>query len=89
MDIEKEIQILKERNLRVESDKAWETSLFRLVSISVITYVIASLVMYFIGVRNFFLNAVIPVLGYVISAQSLPFVKKWWISKHYKKQVSR
>ncbi len=85
MEIEKEIQLLKERNLRVEADKAWETSIFRMVSISVLTYIVALCVMYIISVSNFMLNAFIPVVGYILSAQSLPFLKKWWILKYYKK----
>ena len=84
MDIEQEIKLIKERNQFVEAEKAWEISVFRVASIVVLTYIVASLVMYEIGVQKFFLNALIPVIGYVLSAQSLPFLKRWWILKHYK-----
>jgi len=83
--IEQEIKALKERNARVEADKAWEVSWFRKASIIVITYIIASLVMWVIKVPNFFLSALIPTLGYFLSTQSLPFIKRWWVRERFKK----
>jgi hypothetical protein len=79
MDLEKEIEALKARNIKVEADKAWETSYFRRFLISVITYMVAAKVMYFIGSKNYALDALIPTIGYFLSSQSLPFIKKWWI----------
>ncbi len=79
--LEKEIATIKERNLRVEADKAWEVSAFRVVSIAVSTYIIASVVMYFIGVTNYLLSALIPTIGYLLSTQSLPFIKRWWTKR--------
>lgn len=79
--LEKEIEAIKQRNLRVEADKAWEMSSFRIFSITVITYIIAVLVLYFIGAKNFLLSALVPALGFFLSIQSLPAVKKWWIKK--------
>ncbi|MFA5925404.1 MAG: hypothetical protein WC831_00555 [Parcubacteria group bacterium] len=83
--IEKQIEELKSRNQRVESDKAWETSWFRTLSIMLITYAIAAAVFFLIGSQNFFRNALIPTVGYFLSAQSLPALKKWWIKKWYNK----
>ncbi|MFA5841093.1 MAG: hypothetical protein WC847_02385 [Candidatus Paceibacterota bacterium] len=82
--LEKEVELIKERNLRVEADKAWETSYFRVLLISVIIYLIAVKVLYFIGTGNYFLNALVPPIGYFISVQSLPFIKKWWIKNFTK-----
>lgn len=84
-NLEKEIEVIKERNSRVEADKAWETSYFRVLLISAIIYMIAVKVMYFIGSENYFLNALVPAIGYFISVQSLPFIKKWWIKNNFKK----
>jgi hypothetical protein len=80
--LQKEIEIIKDRNLRVEADKAWETSMFRTVSIMLITYIIASFVLYFIGTDNFLLGALVPTVGYFLSTQSLPFIKKWWTGRY-------
>lgn len=41
--IEERLSAIEERNRRVEADKAWETSWLRILSISVITYVVAVL----------------------------------------------
>jgi hypothetical protein len=77
-----EVKAIKERNRRVEADKAWERSAFRIFSITVITYIIASVVMYTIGISNYLLSALIPTIGYFLSTQSLPIIKRWWI-KHF------
>ena len=68
-----------ERNVRVEMDKAWEASSFRVVFLVILTYFVTSMVFWLIGVPSPFLNALIPTTGYYLSTLSLPFVKKWWI----------
>jgi len=52
-EIEEEIKGIKFRNKRVEAEKAWETSLFRISLIAVITYIAASIIFYLTG-RLFF-----------------------------------
>jgi len=84
--IELDVEAVKSRNSRVEAEKAWETSFFRVATIAFITYVIALFIMKSIGVKDFFLNAFVPTVGYILSTQSLPFIKKWWIEKFFKKQ---
>jgi hypothetical protein len=81
-DLQKEIEALKARNVRVEADKAWETSEFRITTLSVLIYIIAAIFMYMIGVNNYLLNALVPAIGYFLSMQSLPFIKKWWVKKY-------
>lgn len=85
-DLTDEINAIKERNRRVEADKAWERSMLRIGSITLITYIIAALVMYAIGVADYLLNALIPSIGYFLSTQSLPAVKQWWIRRFYQKK---
>lgn len=84
-ELKKEVELIKERNKRVEADKAWETSLTRVVSIVIMTYTLTAIVFYFIGVKNFLLNALIPTVGFYLSTQSLPFIKKWWIKNNTEK----
>ncbi|OGI67764.1 hypothetical protein A2732_01640 [Candidatus Nomurabacteria bacterium RIFCSPHIGHO2_01_FULL_40_10] len=81
-NLEKEIKLIQERNLRVEADKAWEVSYFRIILITLIIYVIE--LRYYIGSDSFFLNAFVPAIGFFISVQSLPFIKKWWIKNNGK-----
>lgn len=79
--LESEIATIQERNARVEADKAWETSHFRIFSLTIITYIVAVLVLIVIGGKNTFLNALVPTIGFFLSVQTLPIVKKWWIKK--------
>ena len=85
MDLEQRIQKIEERNTRVEAEKAWETSSFRIGSIMVITYIVACGVLFGIGNSNPFRNALIPVVGYFLSTQSLPFIKRSWMDRHLSK----
>ncbi len=86
VEIKKEIELIKERNKRVEADKAWETSGTRVVSVLLMTYIITAVVFYMIRVNNFLLNAIIPTLGFYLSTLSLPFIKNWWIKTIWKKK---
>ena len=77
--IERELESIKERNLRVEKDKSWEGSKTRVLSILVITYFLMCLIFYIINVNSFWINAIIPSLGYLLSTQSLPMIKNIWL----------
>lgn len=81
-EVKKEINEIKSRNLKVEADKAWETSNFRKVTITILTYLLASLVLFVVGVKDYFLGALIPAIGYFLSTLSLPFIKRWWVGKN-------
>lgn len=78
----KSVEDILTRNARVEADKAWETSKTRRAVIAAITYFIASVFMYRIGVPDPLLNALVPTGGYLLSTLSLPLVKGWWLKKY-------
>ena len=80
--LEKEVQLIQARNLKVEAEKAWEVSWFRILTITIITYVVACFILAILGISNFIFNALVPAVGYFLSTQSLPLVKKWWIQNH-------
>lgn len=82
--LEQDVKIIRERNARVEADKAWEQSKTRLLSILAITYIVACFALFAIGNGNPLRNAFIPTLGFFLSMQSLPFLKKKWIAKYGK-----
>lgn len=82
-NLEKEIEIIKNRNRKVESDKAWETSYFRVLLICLITYLTTTLIFFIIKVDRFYITSVIPTVGFFLSVQTLPFIKKWWIKNRY------
>lgn len=77
--IEDEIYKLKERNKRVELDKAWETSLVRKVLIAILTYAVIVIFFYFAGLSKPFINSIVPALAFILSTLSLSFFKKIWI----------
>lgn len=83
-NIERELQAIKERNRKVEADKAWEMSLFRMSSLAFIIYVVAALLLYFIDVPHFLLSALVPAAGFMLSVQTLPALKRWWTRRFLK-----
>ncbi|HQH28681.1 MAG TPA: hypothetical protein PLP17_14905 [Oligoflexia bacterium] len=78
--LERQIEIIQSRNQRVEADKAWEVSGTRVLFLVLATYVVTAIVFFLIGVPNCLRNALIPTIGYFLSTQSLPLVRKWWLS---------
>ena len=77
--LEERITTIEQRNHRVELDKAWEVSKTRLVSVAVLTYICATLVLFVLHVERPWLSAFIPTLGFILSVQSLPILKRQWI----------
>lgn len=83
--MKKEIESIKERNRRVEADKAWETSKTRRLIIACITYILIVIFLIMINASNPWMVALVPTIGYVLSTLTLPFFKKWWAKSVYKK----
>jgi hypothetical protein len=77
-DLEKEIIMIKDRNIRVESDKAWETSWTRRLLLMIFTYLAISLYMKAISLPNPWFNAIVPSIGFLLSTLTLPSFKKLW-----------
>lgn len=79
MDFEKEITEIKERNKRVEKDKAWETSWTRKICIMVLTYIVVIIYSYVIReFDNILLSSMVPVIGFTLSTLSLKLIRKIW-----------
>lgn len=78
------LKLIQDRNARVEFDKAWETSKTRRATIAGITYIVAGLYMSALGANAPWLNAFIPVGGYLLSTLSLPKIKEIWLKKRQK-----
>ena len=83
--LSKQVNQIQERNLRVEADKAWETSSSRKLVIFVLTYLAISIYFYSAGLPEPFKNALVPALAFVISTLSLPFFKGIWLENFYSK----
>lgn len=82
MNLEKEVQEIKERNKRVELDKAWETSWTRKICICILTYIVVVIYSYLIRFfDNIFLSSLVPVIGFTLSTLSLKYIRKIWEKK--------
>ena len=85
MNIEKEIKDIKERNKKVELDKAWETSWTRRICIMILTYIVVVIYSYIVSkYNNIFLSSLVPVIGFTLSTLSLKLVRKLWQNKYNK-----
>ena len=85
MEVENELSSIKERNKKVEEDKAWETSKARRLIIAAMTYFCIVIFLYLINAQNPWLTALIPAIGYLLSTLTMPIFKKWWIKLFYKR----
>lgn len=84
-DLEKEIESIKERNVKVETQKAWETSWTRKIIIAFLTYLVISLFFMFAGFPNPWISSIVPSVAFILSTLSLSFFKEFWIKNIYKK----
>ena len=78
-ELKMEIEKIKERNKKVEVDKAWETSFVRRLCICILTYIVV--VVYSIitkNVTNIWISSLVPVIGFTLSTLSLKVVRKMW-----------
>lgn len=82
MNLEKEIKKIKERNQKVELNKAWEVSLTRRLCVMILTYIIVVLYSFTIKkISNIFLSSLVPVIGFALSTLSLNTIRKIWERK--------
>lgn len=82
--LEAEINAIKERNRRVEREKAWETSLTRKFMIAALTYIVVVIFFYYAGFPEPFKNAIVPSVAFILSTLSIPIIKNLWL-KHLHK----
>ncbi len=84
-DLEKRISKIEQRNKEKEIDKSWETSITRKILLMVFTYLAIGLYMNAVEIKNPWLNAVIPTVGFFLSTLTLPFFKNLWTKFIFKK----
>ncbi len=80
--IEERLVAIEERNARVESAKAWETSWTRRGLLVLFTYLAIGIYMWAINIDRPWLNAIIPAAGFMISTLTIPLFKRIWIARH-------
>lgn len=78
-ELSNEIELIKERNKRVEKDKKWETSWTRRICIMILTYTVVVLYTFITRkINNVFLSSLVPVIGFTLSTLSLSVVREFW-----------
>ena len=81
-ELENEINKIKERNKKVETDKAWETSITRRICICILTYIVVVIYSFMISkISNIWLSSLVPVIGFILSTLSLKYIRKMWEKK--------
>lgn len=81
-ELENEVEKIKERNKRVELDKAWETSWTRRICICILTYIVVVIYSHLTSkISNIWLSSLVPVIGFTLSTVSLKLVRNVWEKK--------
>lgn len=83
-ELKNEIIEIKQRNARVEADKAWETSLARKILVAILTYVVVVLFFVAAELPKPFINPIVPTLGFLLSTLSISYFKTLWLKRGIK-----
>lgn len=89
MNLKERIYKIEERNRKVETDKAWETSYARRFLIAIFTYLAIALYLKFVLGIDPWINAIAPSIGFLLSTLTLPFFKDLWLKYIYKIKYDR
>ena len=84
-ELEKKVAAIEARNKKVEADKAWETSKTRRALLTLFTYLAVGFYLQAINIQQPWLNAIVPAVAFMLSTLALPFFKKIWAERFYKK----
>lgn len=80
-DFEKRLREIEDRNIRVENDKAWETSWTRRIGIATLTYFVVVIYLHFVVHIDPWLNGLVPVFGFLLSTLTVSLLKRIWQSR--------
>jgi hypothetical protein len=78
ISLEERVKKIEDRNKRVETDKAWETSFTRRILLLIFTYLAVGFYLQAIKIENAWLHAVVPSVAFLLSTLTLPFFKNLW-----------
>lgn len=80
-DLRQRLELIEQRNTRVEAEKAWEGSRYRRLLIMAFTYLIVFAYNAAIGVEAPWLTAVVPTTGFLLSTLTFRWIKQHWIAR--------
>ncbi|MBI5369744.1 hypothetical protein HZA85_00930 [Candidatus Uhrbacteria bacterium] len=81
ISIEDRLKNIETRNERVSLDKAWETSWTRRLLLMGFTYLAIGIYLWTIHISHPWLNSIVPAVGFMISTLTMPWFKRWWMSR--------
>ena len=84
-NLEQRVQKIEERNVRVESNKAWEGSWTRRIILLIFTYLAIAIYLWAIDVSQPWINAVVPAVAFMLSTLTLPFFKRLWLENIHRR----
>ncbi len=67
---------------------AWEKSAMRTILIAITTYILSAIFLYILNFQYFYINAVLPTVGFMLTTLSIPFIKRIWIKYYLKEKDS-
>jgi len=85
-NLQQQINQIQDRNKKVETDKAWETSLTRKGILIILSYIVIVIFFLFAKLPDPFTNAIVPALAFVISTLTVPLFKNYWVKNYYQKK---
>lgn len=83
--LEERVEKLETRNRRVEAEKAWETSWTRRLALTLLIYITVVFYLRFVVHIEPWINALVPVIGYLLSTLTISFVKQRFTGRLRKK----
>jgi hypothetical protein len=86
-DLLERIKRIEERNRKVESDKAWETSYARRGLLTIFTYLAVGFYLQAINIPNPWMNAIVPAAAFMLQTLTLPFFKRVWMRYSYRQKA--
>jgi hypothetical protein len=87
-DLAARVAALEQRNHRVETEKAWETSTTRRVMLALLTFIALAAYFWAIGVERPMINAVVPTMGFMLSTLTMPLARRAWLARRGKPPAS-
>ncbi len=88
MNLEERVKDIEERNRRVETDKAWETSIARRAAVAVLIFCAAWGWLLLQGSDTALRDALFPALGYILSTTALSALRVQWEARQRSKNTN-
>lgn len=83
--LENRVEKIEKRNIRVETDKAWQDCWFRKILIALFTYLSIALYFQYILQSDPWLNAIVPTVAFLLSTLTFSHFKSFWVKYIYRK----